>query len=97
MTENPTTSMQSKSEMYYLHLAFRDCIPERYIIRNIRVETYSASTNDETRVIGEFADPGAAYDAAVARGDAPIYRGVVGDFDKKMYTRADAYDDFLEW
>ena len=49
---------------YYLHLRLRDCIPERYVIRISRTEHINPRTNDETKVIGEFATAVEAYDAA---------------------------------
>ena len=35
---------------------------------------------------------GAAYDAAVAQRDAPIYKAVYNDFDKKVVDRDDLSD-----
>jgi hypothetical protein len=40
-------------------------------------------------VIGEFATAVEAYDAAVSRGDAPIYKGIRNDFDIKVFGRDD--------
>jgi hypothetical protein len=74
---------------YYLHLRLRDCIPERYVIRTLRAEHINPRTNDETKVIGEFATAVEAYDAAASRGDAPIYKGFRGDFDVKVFGHND--------
>ena len=74
---------------YYLHLRLRDCIPERYVIWTSRTEHINPRTNDETKVIGEFATAVEAYDAAVSRGDAPIYKGIRNDFDIKVFGRDD--------
>ena len=49
---------------YYLHLRLRDYIPERYVIWTSRTEHINPRTNDETKVIGEFATAVEAYDAA---------------------------------
>ena len=78
---------------YYLHLRLRDRIPERYIIRTSRAGVFhDKRTNDSCEVIGEFETAVEAYNAAAARGGARIYKGVRGDFERKVYNRDDLGD-----